>query len=243
MRILVVEDDAAMARLLRRALASEGYAVDLAGTGPDGLWAATENDYDVVVLDAMIPAPNGFEVARQLRERSRWAPILMLTARADVADRVRGLDSGADDYLTKPFALDELFARVRALVRRGAVPRPAVMRVGDLELDPGSRRVERDGTPVELTSKEFALLAELMRHPGQVLSRSHLIDHVWDSAYDGASNVVEVHVRRLREKVDRPFGRESIRTSRGAGYLVVDDAADADSAGDATAAGSDGSAR
>ncbi len=225
MRVLVVEDDAGMARLLRRALASEGYAVDVAGTGDGGLWAATENDYDAVVLDAMIPAPDGFEVARQLRARDRWAPVLMLTARADVADRVRGLDAGADDYLTKPFALDELFARVRSLVRRGAVPRPAVLSAGDLVLDPSSRRVERGGVPVELTSKEFALLAELLRHRGRVLSRTHLIDHVWDSAYDGSSNVVEVHVRRLREKVDRPFSRDSIRTSRGAGYVVVDDAA------------------
>ena len=220
MRVLVVEDDGAMARLLRRALASEGYAVDVVGNGTDALWSGTENDYDAVVLDAMIPAPDGFEVARQLRERGRWAPVLMLTARGDVSDRVRGLDAGADDYLTKPFALDELFARVRSLVRRGAVPRPAVMRVGDLLLDPSSRRVERGGVPVDLTSKEFALLAEFMRHPGRVLSRAHLIDHVWDSAYDGASNVVEVHVRRLREKVDRPFGVETIRTSRGAGYLL-----------------------
>jgi two-component system OmpR family response regulator len=221
-RVLVCEDDPAMARLLRRALVSEGYAVDVVHTGEDALWSGTENAYDLIVLDVMIPAPTGYEVARTLRQRERWAPVLMLTARGEVSDRVRGLDEGADDYLTKPFSLDELFARLRSLVRRGAVERPAVLRVGDLALDPGTRRVERGGTPVELTAKEFQLLTELMRRPGEVLSRSHLLEHVWDSAYDGASNVVEVHIRRLREKVDRPFGLDSIQTLRGAGYRIAE---------------------
>ncbi|MGH8868833.1 MAG: response regulator transcription factor [Actinomycetes bacterium] len=224
MRLLVVEDDPPMANMLERALTREGYAVDLAGTGEDALWHGIEHDYDAVVMDAMIPAPDGFAVISRLRQAGRWAPVLMLTARDRVDDRVRGLDVGADDYLTKPFALAELFARLRALTRRPAGQRPARLVVGDLTLDPSTRSVTRAGTPVELTAKEFALLHELMRHPGEVLSRTHLLEHVWDFAYDGTSNVVDVYVRYLREKVDRPFGRTSIETLRGTGYRVRDDA-------------------
>lgn len=221
-RVLVVEDDAAMARMLRRALAGEGYTVDIAVRGVDALWAAAECDYDAVVLDVMIPAPDGFEVARLLREQGRWAPILMLTARGSVDDRIRGLDLGADDYLTKPFALAELFARLRSLTRRVPAERPVVLAVGDLTLDPVTRAVQRGGTDIALTAKEFALLSELMRSAGQVLSRTHLLERTWDSAYDSNSNVVDVYVRYLREKVDRPFGRSSIETVRGVGYRIAD---------------------
>ncbi|XVQ06544.1 response regulator transcription factor [Spirillospora sp. CA-255316] len=218
MRLLVVEDDPGMAALLVRGLRREGYAVDTAATGQDALWRVLEYDYDVVVLDAMIPPPDGFEVCRRMRAEGRWAPVLMLTARDAVPDRVRGLDVGADDYLTKPFALAELLARLRALTRRDPLERPAVLRAGDLTLDPGTRRVCRDGVDIRLSPKEFALLHEFMRRPGEVLSRTHLIEHVWDFAYDGGSNIVDVYVRYLRGKVDRPFGRDTIRTVRGAGY-------------------------
>ncbi|HET6297054.1 MAG TPA: response regulator transcription factor [Kribbella sp.] len=220
MRLLVVEDDPGMADLLARSLQREGYAVDSATTGEDALWSASENEYDGVVLDAMIPPPDGFEVCRRLRAEGRWVPVLMLTARDAVQDRVRGLDAGADDYLVKPFALAELLARVRSLTRRGPLERPTVLQVGDLTLDPASRAVQRGRVEVDLSPKEFALLHELMRRPGEALSRTHLIDHVWDFAYDGGSNVVEVYIRYLRQKVDRPFGRETIRTVRGAGYRL-----------------------
>ena len=220
MRLLVVEDDPAMAALLVRSLQREGYAVDTADNGTDALWSVVENDYDAVVLDAMIPPPDGFEVCRRMRREGRWAPVLMLTARDAVPDRVRGLDAGADDYLTKPFALAELFARVRSLTRRDPLERPVVLSVGDLTLDPVSRTVRRGDVDIALSPKEFALLQELMRRPGEALSRSYLIDHVWDFAYDGSSNVVDVYIRYLRDKVDRPFARESIRTVRGAGYRL-----------------------
>ena len=223
MRLLVVEDDPGMQALLVRSLQREGYAVDAVGTGEDALWSVTENEYDALVLDAMIPAPDGFEVCRRIRAEGRWVPVLMLTARDAVPDRVRGLDAGADDYLTKPFALAELFARVRALTRRDPLERPPVLTVGDLVLDPASRVVHRGGVDIALSAKEFALLQELMRRPGEVLSRTTLIDHVWDFAYDGGSNVVDVYVRYLRDKVDRPFGRETIRTVRGAGYRLDPD--------------------
>jgi two-component system, OmpR family, response regulator len=230
MRILVVEDELKMAGLLRRGLEEEGYAVDLASAGSDGLWAATENAYDAIVLDVMLPDMDGFEVCRQLRARGRWSPVLMLTARDSVPDRVAGLDAGADDYLTKPFSFAELFARVRALVRRGAGERPAVLRAGDLALDPASRRVTRGDASIEVTAKEFALLDYFLRRPGQLLTRSMILEHVWDFAYDGDSNVVDVYVRYLREKIDRPFGRDSIETVRGSGYRLregrPDDAAD-----------------
>jgi two-component system, OmpR family, response regulator len=224
MRLLVVEDDPGMAAVLIRSLQREGYAVDAVGTGQDALWSVRENEYDAVVLDAMLPPPNGFEVCRLMRAEGRWAPVLMLTARDAVQDRVRGLDAGADDYLTKPFALAELFARVRALTRRDPLERPVVLNVGDLTLDPVAHVVRRGQVDVALSPKEFALLQELMRRPGEVLSRTYLIDHLWDFAYDGGSNVVDVYVRYLRGKVDRPFGRDTIRTIRGVGYRLDPDA-------------------
>jgi two-component system OmpR family response regulator len=218
MRILVVEDQVKMAGLLKRGLEEEGYAIDVASTGANGLWAATENPYDAVVLDLMLPDMSGLEVCRRLRSDGRWMPVLILTARDGVPDRVAGLDAGADDYMVKPFAFSELFARLRALIRRGAGERPSVVAVGDLSLDPASRTVARAGTRVELTAREFALLELLMRRAGEVLTRTRILEHVWDFAYDGDSNVVDVYIRYLREKVDRPFGRHSIETVRGSGY-------------------------
>ena len=223
MRLLVVEDEVKLANLLRRGLEEEGYAIDTAADGGEALWLAQENPYDAVVLDVMLPDVDGFEVCRRLRASGRWAPVLMLTARDSVPDRVEGLDAGADDYLTKPFSFAELLARLRALMRRGAPERPATLRVGDLTVDPARRRVARGHVPIELTSKEFALLEYFARHHGEVLSRTRLIEHVWDFAYDGESNVVDVYVRYLREKVDRPFGRWSIETVRGAGYRLRED--------------------
>jgi two-component system, OmpR family, response regulator len=220
MRVLVAEDDVKMAGLLKRGLEEEGYAVDVARTGAEALWAGSENPYDVVLLDVMLPDLDGLEVCRRLRTANRWAPVLMLTARDAVPDRVAGLDAGADDYLAKPFSFSELLARMRALVRRGPSERPAVLSAGDLELDPATKRVRREGRPIDLTPKEFALLEYFMRHPGEVLSRTRLIEHVWDFAYDGDSNVVDVYVRYLREKVDRPFDRQTIETVRGTGYRL-----------------------
>ena len=225
MRVLVAEDDVKMAGLLRRGLEEEGYAVDVARTGPEAIWAGTENPYDAILLDVMLPELDGLEVCRQLRAGNRWAPVLMLTARDAVPDRVAGLDAGADDYLTKPFSFSELLARLRALVRRGQGERPAVLRIGDLALDPATKRVARGKTEIELTPKEFALLEMLLRHPGEVLTRTRITEHVWDFAYDGDSNVVDVYVRYLREKVDRPFGRRSIETVRGSGYRLRDEPA------------------
>jgi two-component system OmpR family response regulator len=219
-RVLIVEDAARMATLLRRGLQEEGYAVDIAGNGEDAVWMATEQPYDVIVLDLMLPDIDGFEVCRRIRAADRGASVLMLTARDAVEDRVRGLDAGADDYLTKPFAFPELLARVRALVRRAPQERPPVLVVDDLTLDPATKTVERGTTTLSLTPKEFALLEYFMRYPGEVLTRTRLIDHVWDFAYDGDSNVVEVYVRYLREKIDRPFKRDSIETVRGVGYRL-----------------------
>lgn len=213
-----------MAALLRRGLAYEGYLVDVVGTGPDALWMAVENEYDAIVLDIMLPGLDGFEVCRQLRERGRWAPVLMLTARDDVSDRVRGLDSGADDYLTKPFSFVELAARLRAMVRRGAQSRPAVLAVNDLRLDPATRRAWRGEVELNLSTKEFALLDYFMRHGGEVLSRTQILEHVWDYAYDGTSNVVDQYVAYLRRKIDRPFGREELVTVRGSGYRLLETA-------------------
>ena len=220
MRVLVVEDEVKMAALLRRGLQEEGHAVDIAGNGEDAVWHATESPYDVILLDVMLPDVDGFEVARRLRSAGRWAPILMLTARDGVDDRVAGLDAGADDYLPKPFSFAELLARVRSLLRRSSLERAAVREVGDLSLDPATHRVTRGEEPVDLTAKEFSLLELFMRHPDEVLSRTRIIEHVWDFAYDGDSNVVDVYVRYLREKVDRPFGRRSLETVRGVGYRL-----------------------
>jgi two-component system OmpR family response regulator len=223
-RVLVVEDDPAMSAMLGRGLRRAGYAVDIAATGTDAVWHITETAYDAVVLDAVIPPPDGFEVCQRIRAAERWAPVLMLTARDHVKDKIRGLDAGADDYLTKPFVLDELFARVRALTRRGPLARPTTLRVADLTLDPAARTVDRGGIALALSGREFALLHEFMRHPGETLSRTHLIDHVWDFAYDGSSNLVDVYLRHLRDKIDRPFGRATLRTVRGAGYRLDPDA-------------------
>ena len=220
MRVLLVEDEPRMASVIRRSLAKEGLAADVAGRGEDALWMASATDYDAIVLDVMLPGLSGFETCRQLRHRDVWAPVLMLTAREAVEDRVEGLDSGADDYLVKPFALAELLARLRSLARRGARPRPSVLSAGDLELDPATRQVRRGDVEIELSTKEFALLETLMRRPGEVLSRLDLIDSTWDIAYESRSNVVDVYMRRLRDKVDRPFGCNSLETVRGAGYRL-----------------------
>jgi two-component system OmpR family response regulator len=227
MRVLVVEDSPKMAALIKRGLNEEGYAVVLASNGSDAIWMAAEYPNDAIVLDVMLPDVDGFEVCRRIREGGTWSPVLMLTARDAVHDRVGGLDAGADDYLTKPFSFTELAARLRALMRRGPAERPAVLRVGDLSLDPATRIVQRGPAPIDLTAKEFALLEFFMRHPGEVLSRIRLIEHVWDFAYDGGSNIVDVYVRYLREKIDRPFGAHSLETIRGAGYRLRGDSADA----------------
>jgi len=219
-RVLIVEDDRRMAHLLRRGLMEEGHAVDLAGDGPEGLWYATENSYDAIVLDVMLPGFDGFKLCRKLRDQGLWTPVLMLTARGEVRDRVLGLDAGADDYLTKPFSFMELAARLRALARRGQPERPTVLEVGDLRLDPAARRVWRAEVEIVLTPKEFALLALLMAHPGEVLTRTRIIDSVWDFAYDGTSNVVDLYIGYLRRKLDRPFGRSDIETIRGVGYRL-----------------------
>ena len=220
MRVLVVEDEARMAGLLKRALQEEGHAVDIASDGPEGLWLATENAYEAIVLDVMLPGLDGIQLCRRLRESGSWVPVLLLTARDSVGDRVRGLDAGADDYLVKPFSLLELAARLRALARRGDRPRPAVLAEGDLRLDPAAKRAWRAGTEVQLTPKEFALLEFFLRHPGRVLTRSQIIEAVWDFAYDGGSNVVDQYVKYLRGKVDVPFGRHDIETVRGMGYRL-----------------------
>jgi two-component system OmpR family response regulator len=220
MRILVVEDEVKMAGLLRRGLVEEGHAVDVARTGGDALWMAGAAAYDAVVLDLMLPGVDGLEVCRRLREEGIWAPVLMLTARDAVEDRVAGLDAGADDYLPKPFSFAELLARLRALVRRGTPSRPTVIAVGDLRLDPSTRQAWRGDVELSLSGKEFAILETFMRRPGQVLSRYQLLEHAWDYGYENRSNVVDVYVRYLREKIDRPFGRESLETVRGAGYRL-----------------------
>jgi two-component system, OmpR family, response regulator len=223
MRILVVEDEAKMAALLRRGLREESYAVDIAETAEDAIWKGTENAYDAMILDVMLPDGNGFDVLRRVREAQQWAPVIMLTARDALADRVRGLDGGADDYLTKPFSFNELLARIRALLRRGASRRPAVLSVGSLELDPATRKVRVGKVPVDLTSREFSLLEFLLRHAGIVLSRTTIREHLWEDSFDGDSNVVDVYIRYLREKIDRRFGLSLIETLRGAGYRIRDD--------------------
>jgi two-component system, OmpR family, response regulator len=220
MRVLVIEDEVRMARLIKRALEEEGHAVDVAGDGPDGLWMAIENPYAAVVLDVMLPGFDGFELCRRLRAAGMWAPVLMLTARDQVGDRVRGLDAGADDYLVKPFSLLELSARLRALARRDDRPRPAVLAEGDLKLDPASKRAWRADTELQLSPKEFSLLEFFLRNSGTVLTRSQIIEAVWDFAYDGTSNVVDQYVNYLRRKVDIPFGRNDLETVRGIGYRL-----------------------
>jgi len=220
MRILIVEDDARMADAVRRGFEAEGIAVDLAATGEEALWRAPAATYGAIVLDIMLPGMDGIETCERLRGADVWTPILMLTARDAIRDRVEGLNSGADDYLVKPFSFEELLARVRALARREAAPRPSVVAVGDLRLDPATHRVTRGGTEISLSAREVAILEAFMRRPGRILSRYDLLETVWSGEFDHRSNVVDVAVRRLRDKIDRPFGTESIETVRGAGYRL-----------------------
>ena len=219
-RVLIVEDDLRMAGLLHRGLVKEGLAADVVNTGEAALVQAGACEYDAILLDVMLPGCDGFETCRRLRTSGVWAPVLMLTARDSVEDRVQGLDSGADDYLVKPFAFAELLARIRALVRRGDPERPSVLEVGDLRLDPATREVWRDSSEVHLSSKEFALLEMFMRRPGEVLSRYDLLENAWDFAYENRSNIIDVYVRRLRRKIDEPYGRHTLETVRGAGYRL-----------------------
>jgi len=226
MRILVVEDEPKLGRLLVRGLGEDGHPTDLAPSGEEALWMAGAAPYDAIVLDVMLPGMNGFETCRELRSRDIWTPVLMLTARDAVEDRIAGLDTGADDYLVKPFAFSELLARLRALARRAPAGRPTELRVGDLRLDPATHRAWRGESELDLTAKEFVLLEIFMRRSGQVLSRVQLLDAGWDIAFESQSNVVDVYVRYLREKVDRPFARHSIETVRGVGYRLADDGAE-----------------
>ena len=220
MRVLIVEDEVKMAALIRRGLREEGLAADVAVKGEDALWMAGSIRYDAIVLDVMLPGMDGFATVRALREDGVWSPVLMLTARDAVEDRIAGLDGGADDYLPKPFAFGELLARLRALARRGRVDQPTVLEAGDLRLDPAAHRVWRGEAEIELSSKEFAVLEAFMRRPGDVLSRFQLIEQAWDYEYENRSNVVDVYVGYLRDKVDRPFAVESIETVRGTGYRL-----------------------
>ncbi len=218
MRVLVVEDEVKMAALIRRGLREEGMAVDVAERGEDALWMAGSTEFDAIVLDVMLPGIDGFETCKRLRDDGVWSPVLMLTARDAVEDRVAGLDGGADDYLAKPFSFAELLARLRALARRGPVERPVVIEAGGLRMDPATRQVWRGGDEIALSTKEFALLEAFMRRPGEVLSRFQLLEHAWDYEYENRSNVVDVYVRYLRQKIDLPFETDTIETVRGAGY-------------------------
>jgi two-component system, OmpR family, response regulator len=220
MRVLVVEDEPKMARLLKRGFTEEGHAADVASRGEDALWMAAATAYDAIVLDVMLPGLDGFATCRELRSRQIWTPVLLLTARDAVADRVTGLDTGADDYLTKPFSFEELLARLRALVRRAPGERPTMLEVDDLRLDPAAHRAWRGQVEIDLSPKEFVLLEIFMRRPGEALSRFDLLDGAWDMAFERRSNIVDVYVGYLREKVDRPFGRHSIETVRGVGYRL-----------------------
>src|ERR671936_113805 len=220
MRLLLVEDDAKLVTALEKVLSREGYAVDTAGTGDEALSLARERDYDAVVLDVMLPGMDGFSVCDAMRSERRWAPVLMLTARDQVADRIRGLDAGADDYLVKPFDFGELLARLRALIRRGPSERAPVLEVGDLRVDPAARSVTRGGREIELTVREFALLRFLAQRAGEVVSREQLLEHVWDTAEDGSTNVVDVYIGYLRNKIERPFRSKIIRTVRGIGFML-----------------------
>ena len=219
----MVEDDARIAKTIRRGLEVEGFAVDNALDGAEGLWLATENIYDAIVLDIMLPKVNGFEVCAQLRRANNWTPILMLTAKTGELDEAEALDTGADDYLTKPFSYVVLLAHIRALLRRGGRERPAQLTIGDLILDPATRACTRDGQEIELTAKEFAIVEYLARHPGEVISKHNILEHAWDFAYEGDATVIEVHISNIRGKIDRPFGTQTLRTVRGAGYRLVAD--------------------
>jgi two-component system OmpR family response regulator len=223
MRVLIVEDEPKMAALVARALREEGHAADTAGLGEDALWMAQAAPYDAIVLDVMLPGLDGVEVLRRLRAQEVWTPVLLLTARDAVGDRVGGLDAGADDYLTKPFVFSELLARLRAIARRGAVERPTVLRVGDLRLDPAAHRAWRGETELDLSLREFAVLEALMRRPGETLSRGQLLEAAWDMAFESRSNIVDVYIGYLRQKIERPFGRRSIETVRGIGYRLRED--------------------
>jgi two-component system, OmpR family, response regulator len=223
MRLLIVEDEEKLASLLARGLTEEGHAVDVAGNGDDALWMAAATEYDAIVLDVMLPGRDGLSTCRELRARKNWTPVLMLTARDAVEDRVNGLDTGADDYLAKPFSFSELLARLRAVARRAPTERPTVLEVGDLRLDPAAHRAWRGDKELPLSAKEFALLELFMRRPGTTLSRRTLLEGAWDMAFETRSNVVDVYIRYLRAKIDRPFGRESIETVRGAGYRLRED--------------------
>ena len=223
MRVLVVEDDKQLASGLRRGLEAEGYAVDVALTGTDGEWFANEMSYDAMVVDVMLPKLAGDVLCARRRENGDWTPILMLTARSGPEQEVRALDAGADDFLAKPFSLSVLLARLRALVRRGGGERPTVLEVGDLRLDPAAHRVTRGDAPVELTPRQFSMLEFLMRRSGEVVSKATILEHVWDFAFEGDPNIVEVYARQLRQRIDRPFGRDSLQTVRLVGYRLVDD--------------------
>jgi two-component system, OmpR family, response regulator len=220
MRVLVVEDEKKVASAVRRGLEAEGFAVDIALNGPDGVWLASENDYDVIVLDIMLPGLNGYKVCGQLREARNWTPILMLTAKNGEYDQAEALDTGADDYLTKPFSFVVLLARLRALLRRTGRATPVVYEAGDLKLDPARHRCERRGVDVPLTAREFAVLEFMLRHCGEVVTKSEILNNVWDFAFEGDPNIVEVYIRHLRKKLDEPFGLQLIQTIRGAGYRL-----------------------
>jgi two-component system OmpR family response regulator len=220
MRVLVVEDDKHLAAALRRGLEQEGHAVDMALDGADGEWLARENSYDALVLDIMLPELRGDELCARRRAAGDWTPILMLTARAGPEQEAQALDAGADDFLAKPFSFVVLLARLRALVRRGAGERPAVLVVGDLRLDPAAHRVSRGGTVVELTPRQFSMLEFLMRRAGEVVSKATILDHVWDFAFEGDPNIVEVYARQLRQRIDVPFGRTTLQTVRMVGYRL-----------------------
>jgi len=223
MRLLIVEDENTLVTYLKRGLEAEGFAVDVAADGEQGLWMASEIPYAVVILDIMLPRLNGYRVCAKLRDSGNWVPILMLTAKDGEYDEAEALDTGADDYLTKPFSFVVLLARIRALIRRGAPERPSVIEVGDLRLDPAPRSFHRGATEISLTPREYSLLEYFMRHPGEVLSKASIIEHVWDWDFEGDPNIVEVYVGYLRKKIDKPFGRTALRTVRGAGYRLDSD--------------------